>query len=127
MRAALLLGMTLASTSVLAEDDDGSMVVSVVAGQQIFSQTCVVCHGRDGKGAIPGVADLTAADGALLKSDEELTRSITEGFQSPGSALGMPPNGGNPTLTKADSEAVVIYLRSEFGKQVKPGDRRAGE
>ena len=59
---------------------------------------------------------MTDTDGALAKPDEELLKSITEGFQSPGSALAMPPNGGNPTLTEEDVEAVLAYLRSEFGR-----------
>jgi mono/diheme cytochrome c family protein len=93
--------------------DDGP--VDVEAGQAVYSQTCIACHGANGKGTIPGVRDFTAADGPLAKSDEELVKSITEGFQSPGSPLSMPPKGGNPALTEEDVQAVLAYLRATFG------------
>lgn len=93
-------------------DDD---ITTASAGLLVYSQTCVACHGPNGKGAIPGVADFTDADGSLTKSDEELLKSVTEGFQSPGSMLAMPPNGGNPELTIEDAKAVILYLRTHFG------------
>ncbi len=111
MRIAMLLCMAFVSPWAVAEDD--AHIVTV--GQAIYSQTCIACHGVNGKGAIPGGADLTDGEGALAKSDEELLTSITEGFQSPGSVLAMPPKGGNPTLTKEDEKAVLAYLRTQFG------------
>ena len=112
MRFAIILGLAL--TSAWAAADTNSPAVN--AGQAIYSQTCIACHGVNGKGAFPGVADLTNGDGALSKPNETLLKSITEGFQSPGSALAMPPNGGNPTLAEEDVEAVLAYLRAEFGR-----------
>ncbi|MCZ6854404.1 MAG: c-type cytochrome [Gammaproteobacteria bacterium] len=111
MRFAIMLGLALISVWAVADDD-----TAVTAGQAIYSQTCIACHGANGKGAIPGVADLTKGDGALSKPDETLLNSITEGFQSPGSALAMPPNGGNPTLAEEDVKAVLAYLRAAFGR-----------
>ena len=102
-----------ALTSVPAVADDESATVS--AGQAIYAQTCIACHGADGKGAIPGVADFTARESPLVKSDAELLQNISEGFQSPGSFMAMPAKGGNPALTDADVKAVLAYLRSEFG------------
>ena len=112
MRFAIMLAFALTSAWAVADDD--SSAVSV--GHAIYSQTCIACHGANGKGTIPGVADMTDADGALAKPDEELLKSITEGLQSPGSVLAMPPNGGNPTLTDEDVNAVLAYLRAEFGR-----------
>jgi mono/diheme cytochrome c family protein len=86
------------------------------AGEGIYAQTCIACHGADGKGPIPGVADFTAKDSPLSKTDEELVKNISEGFQSPGSFMAMPAKGGNPSLTEEDIRAVVKYLRSEFGE-----------
>lgn len=85
-------------------------------GQAIYTQTCVVCHGADGKGTIPGVPDFTSEGSPLAKSDTELLRNVIGGFQSPGSFMAMPPKGGNPALTEADVKAVLDYLHSEFGK-----------
>lgn len=109
MRYAHLLWLLLVSSVALADSE------TVAAGEAIYSQTCIACHGAKGKGAIPGVADLTKADGALAKSDEDLIRSITDGIQSSGAALAMPAKGGNPTLAEADIRAVLSYLRDTFG------------
>lgn len=113
MRAVTLLFVIFAPFAVSAADD--SAAADAAAGKAVYSQTCIACHGASGKGMIPGVRDLTDADGALAKSDEELVKNITDGFQTPGSAMPMPPRGGNPTLTEDDIKAVVIYLRAEFG------------
>lgn len=108
-----LLVSAIAFLAIGALADDGP--VDVDAGQAVYSQTCIACHGANGKGIIPGVRDFTAADGPLSKSDEELVKNITEGFQSPGSPLSMPPKGGNPALTEEDVQAVLAYLRATFG------------
>lgn len=112
MRAVMLASLAVLSGGALADDQTDT----VAAGKAVYSQTCVACHGANGKGAIPGVADLTASDGALSKSDEDLIKSISEGVQSPGSPLAMPAKGGNPTLTEADVKAVIGYLRANFGR-----------
>jgi len=105
-----LLWILLVSSTALADAE------TVAAGKSVYLQTCFACHGTNGKGAIPGVADLTKVDGALAKSDEELITSITEGLQTPGAALAMPPLGGNPALSEADVKAVLAYIRAEFGE-----------
>ncbi len=111
MRWVLLILLFGANAWAFADTED----VTVEAGKNVFSQTCIACHGANGKGTIPGVKDLNAADGPLSKSDEELITNITNGFQSPGSPLAMPAKGGNPSLTEADIQAVLAYLRIAFG------------
>ena len=111
----IVLISTLMLLPFLACAEDAPEAADAAAGKAIYSQTCIACHGANGKGAIPGVADFTAKDGSLAKSDGELLKSISEGFQSPGSFMAMPPKGGNPTLTEADVRAVISYLRAEFG------------
>lgn len=95
-----------------ATQSDGASV----SGQAIFRQTCVACHGIDGKGVLPGVPDFTLGDGPLSKQDAILIKHITEGFQSPGAPMAMPPKGGNPDLNVDDIQAVLGYLRDTFGK-----------
>ena len=84
-------------------------------GKALYAQTCVVCHGPDGQGAIPGVVNLTSRDGPLSKTDEVLIDSIANGFESEGSMMAMPANGGNPELTDDDVKALVAFLRDRFG------------
>lgn len=84
------------------------------SGEAVFRQTCIACHGENGKGVVPGAPDLTRSDGPLAQSDEVVIRHIIEGFQSPGSPMAMPPKGGNPALTQADIEAVLAYMRERF-------------
>ena len=89
--------------------------VTVEVGQSVYAQTCIACHGANGKGMIPGVSDLTVADGPLAKSDDALIASIRDGLVTPGKALSMPPKGGNPSLSDADIKAVLAFLRESFG------------
>ena len=85
------------------------------AGEKVYAQTCIACHGANGKGAIPGVSDFTKAGGPLTKADEVLIASIRDGLVTPGKPLSMPAKGGNPSLTDDEIRAVLAYLRSSFG------------
>ena len=89
---------------------------ALAAGSAIYNQTCVACHGADGKGAIPGAPDFTDPNGSLTHGDEHLTEAIEHGKQSPGAPIAMPPMGGNASMTKQDIRAVLIYLHHAFGK-----------
>lgn len=83
-------------------------------GKAVYEQTCIACHGSNGKSSIPGVANLAQKGGPLSKSDAELLSSIKDGLQRPGAVMTMPPKGGNPNLTDQDVSAVLLYLRQEF-------------
>lgn len=76
----------------------------------IYQGTCVACHGARGEGTIPGVPNL-GKSGRLAKPTAVLVESIMKGMQTPGSPMAMPPKGGTPTLTPADAEALVVYMR----------------
>lgn len=86
---------------------------SGLSGQEIYSQTCIACHGADGSGAMPGVPDFKER---LSKSDDILFKHITEGFQTPGSPMAMPARGGNPNYTNQDLRETLSYIRNNFGK-----------
>lgn len=85
-----------------------------VAGGEIYTQTCVACHGADGSGAIPGVPDFRESNGRLSKSDDVLINNMINGFQTPGSPMPMPARGGNPALTEQDMADVLAYMRLTF-------------
>ena len=113
MRWLLLSVLTLMPVSGFS--DGVPEAADAAAGKAVYSQTCIACHGVNGKGTIPGVTDFTAKNSPLRKSDAELMSNISEGFQSPGSFMAMPSKGGNPALTEEDIRAVLGYLRTEFG------------
>lgn len=85
-----------------------------VTGKMLYEQSCLVCHGEDGSGAMPGVADLTSKSGVLGKNDELLAKSIRLGVQPGEAAIAMPAKGGNPSLTESDIEKIIQYMRKEF-------------
>ena len=91
-------------------------VPTAASGKDIFNGTCTSCHGADGKGAFPGTPDFTDSSGPLSKSDDVLIDHITNGFQSPGAPMAMPPKGGNPNLDAAGIKSVLSYIRETFGK-----------
>ncbi len=85
-------------------------------GDKIFHETCVTCHGEDGRGAIPGAPDFTAKDSPLLKPEALLRSHIRNGFQAPGAPMAMPPKGANPDLSDQDLLDVQQYLHKRFLK-----------
>lgn len=86
-------------------------------GKDIYIQTCLPCHGPDGKGALPGVPNLNDKNGRLNKNYEELMFNVLNGFKSPGSIMAMPQKGGNNNLTKNDINLVLLYMKENFLKK----------
>lgn len=91
-----------------------SVAVTGLSGQEVYSGTCIVCHGADGKGALPGVPKLS--DRLSQSSDDVLLHRIMNGYQSQGSTMAMPPRGGNINLSDADVKRVLSHIRKQFGK-----------
>ena len=96
-------------------------------GAELYARTCLVCHGADGTGVMPGVRDLTAVDGPLNKADAALLRSIRDGVPGTDGALSMPPRGGDPQLTEEDIHQLIDYLRQEFGQSGIAAQTNLGE
>ncbi|MCH7493286.1 cytochrome c [bacterium] len=116
---AALAALALAAGALHSAGPGATPVASALAasGQEIYLTTCFACHGQDGKGALPGVPDLTDPAGRLTKPDAELFASMRDGLATPGTALAMPARGGNPDLTDDDLLAVLGYVRSAFGSE----------
>ncbi len=99
----------------MAQADMDASPATGASGQAKYEQTCVSCHGANGKGAFSGVPDLTSKYGRLAKPDAELMRNMVNGFQSPGSPMAMPPKGGNAGPSDSNMKNVLKYLRDAFG------------
>ncbi len=59
MRTLLLSVIMLVPVLVFANDVPEA--ADAAAGKAIYSQTCIACHGANGKGAIPGVWSISQA------------------------------------------------------------------
>lgn len=76
-------------------------------GQQVFSQTCVACHGAGVAGA-PKVGDKADWGPRIAQGQQTLYQHALNGFQ--GKKGVMPPKGGNTALPDADVKAAVDYM-----------------
>lgn len=105
----LMLGVGQAAAS-CDEPSDGNPV----AGKKVYETTCIACHGKDGRGVVPGAPDFTKQKGVLAEANATLDDHVKNGFKSPSSPLAMPPKGGNSNLSTQDIKDVVTYLHQEF-------------
>ncbi len=74
---------------------------SAKEGAPLFAQNCVVCHGEDGKGVIPGTPDFTAPEFFRQSVPAALFLSVSKGKGS------MPPWEGS--LKEQQRWDVVFY------------------
>ncbi len=100
--------------TVLGGIDPANAKEHTLAGEEVYNQTCVACHGANGNGTVPGAPDFSRKGGVLAKPDEVLLKNMLNGFQSSGSPIAMPAKGGNEDLTVKDLRKVLNYLRSRF-------------
>ncbi len=106
-----------ATTTAAATPDDPA-----AEAKKYFDTTCVVCHGKDGKGDGPGAAALnpkpqnyTNAEWQDKVKDEELKKAILEGGAAVGKSAAMPPNPQLKSKPKVVDELVKI-IRGFKGK-----------
>lgn len=85
-------------------------------GKQLYLQNCSVCHGVDGTGSMPGVANLQENIGWTKVDDKEMLEQIKQGIQKPGSRFRMPAKGGNQNLTDDDLKNILKHMRQSFFK-----------
>ena len=83
-------------------------------GQQLYGQTCAVCHGADARGGI-GKNLVTSAFLHGLTDEQAVDFiKVGRGVDDPANTtrIVMPPRGGNNALGDEQLRAIVIYLRS---------------
>lgn len=85
------------------------------SGEELYFQSCAMCHGDDGAGAMPGIPDMSGADGPLWKNDSELIAIIINGVERPDLSTPMPAKGGNDDLDLEKALRVLEFMRREFG------------
>ncbi len=95
---------------------------SVKTGSRLFSVTCTACHGSDAKGILGLGKTMIASEFVNSLNDDQLVAFLHVGRASSDPAnttrVTMPAKGGNPSLTDADLNAIVDYLRSMNGAVV---------
>jgi cytochrome c5 len=85
-------------------------------GKEIFSTTCLACHGEGGVG-VPNLGkDMTTSTFIHGANDEDLLAFIKKGRDpsDPANTTGvaMPSKGGNPALSDEDLMDVIAYVRT---------------
>ncbi len=85
-------------------------------GQALEVAIAVILNGRQPRGHLFVTRQGQPMRASGFRSIWQRAMAKTEGFQSPGSMLSMPPRGGNPMLTEEGEKAVLAYLRSQFGR-----------
>lgn len=101
---------TAGTTSTASASDTGVMGASPSAsgnGQQVFSSTCVACHGAGVAGA-PKVGDKADWGPRIAQGKNVLYQHALQGFT--GKKGMMPPKGGNTALPDADVRSAVDYM-----------------
>ncbi len=93
--------------------NEKKMALSKSSGRAIYQRNCAACHGADGKGAIPGVPDMTNPKGPLSEPYSVLLNNVIKGTGN------MPPKGGNPNLSCYDLKAVLDYMLNAFNDSLK--------
>ncbi|MCA9538230.1 MAG: c-type cytochrome [Myxococcales bacterium] len=82
---------------------------AITAGQTIFAQQCVSCHGDDAKGGGPAGASLDPPPADLTADEEEFTDGFLYWHIADG-AEGMPAYAS--TLSEEQIWQAISYLRS---------------
>lgn len=88
------------------------VMASTSVGENVYSLNCMVCHGDDGSGELPGVPDLLENNAWQKRTEAEVLERLTQGIQGKNGQLGMPAKGGNPKLTRQELESSFRYLQT---------------
>lgn len=106
-----------ASSASESESEAAAVPVGdAVHGEELFTATCLACHGVGGVG-IEGLGkDMTTSEFIKGLSDAELLAFVKVGraTSDPANTTGvdMPLKGGNPALTDEDLLDIIAYIRT---------------
>ena len=89
----------------------------VVAGKEIFGNSCEACHGADGRGQETVTPNLVGY-AALLGPAGVPVRVLLQGKEG---AIGLMPAHGD-SLTDEQIAAVLSYVRRDWGNTAAPID-----
>ena len=81
-------------------------------GKEIYTESCMQCH-TTGENKAPIVGDKEAWRPRLREGLAELTKDVIRGKGA------MPPNAGNPKLTRRDIQLAIVYMANESGAKWK--------
>lgn len=86
------------------------------AGEKIFLQTCIACHGQNAEGVKGLGKNLKTSTFIAGLDDTQMVEFLKKGRDTSDklntTGVAMPPKGGNPALNDQDLANVVAYLRS---------------
>ncbi len=97
-------------TAPVATSPAPSNNLDLAKGEQVYKQTCQVCHTMGIAGA-PKFGDKTAWQSRVTQKMETLFSHALNGFK--GNSGVMPPKGGATYLSDADVKAAVAYMVSK--------------
>ena len=87
-----------------------------ITGEQVYLQNCLLCHGDDGSGAMPGVPDLMTSRHWMKMDEKVMLERMKKGIQTQGAAMPMPPRGGNPNLSDHEINLSFQYMKKMMKK-----------
>jgi len=104
------------AVALAAAGGDAELAEYIAHGTKLYANTCIACHGRDGKGMTGLGKDLINSEFVKSLDDDGLLAFVKKG-RNPGDPLNttktdMPPKGGNPALSDDDLLDIISYVRS---------------
>jgi cytochrome c5 len=102
----------LTAVAALALASMASGVGADESGEQVYKQTCHVCHATGIAGA-PKLGDKAAWEPRAAQGMDTLVKHATNGFKA------MPPKGGNMSLTEDELRKAIQYMLGQAGVSAK--------
>jgi cytochrome c5 len=94
---------------------DANAPKQLLTGEQVYSSTCVACHGTGAAGA-PKVGDSGAWSKRIAEGFDTLVSHAIHGLNA------MPAKGGNPDLDDIEIARTVAYMANQAGAKFKAPD-----